>query len=109
VTRQRPRLAGTTPYVLALGTIEPRKNLPRLVEAFDRVAAEVPELRLVVVGRTAWGLDAYARRFAALEPRPNRAARVVTGEAGRPDRGATALAYPSLDEGFGLPPLEAMT
>jgi len=105
------RLAGTNPYVLALGTIEPRKNLPRLVEAFDRVAAEVPELRLVVVGPDGWGLDAYdaAVRRARAAGRIVRLGYVTPGERADLTAGATALAYPSLDEGFGLPPLEAMT
>ena len=44
-------LAGTTRYVLALGTVEPRKNLPVLVEAFDQLAEDDPDVRLVIAGR----------------------------------------------------------
>jgi glycosyltransferase involved in cell wall biosynthesis len=105
------RLAGAASYVLALGTIEPRKNLPRLIEAFDGVAAATPELRLVVVGPDGWGLDAYdaAVRRARARDRIVRLGYVRAAERGDLTAGAAVLAYPSLDEGFGLPPLEAMT
>ena len=91
------------PFLLAVGTLEPRKNLPRLLAAFAAAAGELPEHHLVVVGPVGWG--------PALDPG---AARVEL--AGRvPDpvlRGlyelADGLAYPSLHEGFGLPVLEAM-
>lgn len=102
--------AGAARYVLALGTVEPRKNLPRLVEAFDRVAGDDPALALVVAGPDGWGLDA----FRAAVTRARHRDRVVRiGYVSDDERrdllaGATALAYPSLDEGFGHPPLEAM-
>ncbi len=104
------RLAGTKRYVVALGTIEPRKNLGRLVAAFDAVAATDPDLRLVVAGGRGWDTDAYD---AAVAASPHRG-RIV--ELGRVDdhqraalvRGALAMAYVSLYEGFGIPPLEAM-
>jgi glycosyltransferase involved in cell wall biosynthesis len=104
------RLAGAERYVVALGTIEPRKNLGRLVAAFDAVAATDPDLRLVVAGGRGWDTDAYD---AAVAASPHRG-RIV--ELGRVDdhqraalvRGALAMAYVSLYEGFGIPPLEAM-
>src|SRR5690606_3973030 len=49
------RRAGADRYVLALGTVEPRKNYPRLVEAFDRVAADDPTLTLAIAGADGWG------------------------------------------------------
>jgi glycosyltransferase involved in cell wall biosynthesis len=104
------RLAGAERYVLALGTIEPRKNLPTLVAAFDVAAASLPDLRLVVAGPDGWGRDAYD---AAVGRMAHRDRVVRLGWVEDPDRaallsGAWAFAYPSLYEGFGFPPLEAM-
>jgi glycosyltransferase involved in cell wall biosynthesis len=104
------RLAGAERYVLALGTVEPRKNYPRLVAAFDRVAADDPELRLVVAGSDGWGradLD-DAVRAARHGTRVVRLGYVSDTQRGDLLAGAAMLAYPSLDEGFGHPPLEAM-
>ena len=103
-------LAGRARYVLALGTIEPRKNLSTLVRAFDRVAATDPELGLVLAGPPGW--DA-ARVQAACDASPARARILQTGFVDDRDRadllaGASVFAYPSVYEGFGFPPLEAM-
>jgi glycosyltransferase involved in cell wall biosynthesis len=101
---------GGRPYVLAVGTLEPRKNLPRLVAAFGRMAA-AGEVGLVLAGPD--GPDAGAVQTAVDALGPERRALVVrTGWVDEPVRerllaGAVALAYPSLDEGFGLPMLEA--
>lgn len=103
-------LAGGDRYVLALGTVEPRKNYPRLVAAFDRLAAADPALRLVIAGPDGWGIDEL-RTAVAGAAAGDRVVRVgYVSDAERRDllAGATALAYPSLDEGFGHPPLEAM-
>ncbi len=105
-------LAETDRYVLALGTVEPRKDLPTLVRAFDRVAATDAALRLVIAGGDGWGravadLD-DARRAAAHSNRIVRLGRVSDDHRAALFRGAAAFAYPSRYEGFGLPPLEAM-
>jgi glycosyltransferase involved in cell wall biosynthesis len=104
--------AGAERYVLAIGTIEPRKAYPDLIRAFAAVAARDPELRLVVAGRQGWGSAAYARAVAELAPdvRPRVRATGWLPDQERNDllAGAAVLAYPSRYEGFGLPPLEAM-
>lgn len=84
-------------YVLAVGTLEPRKNLPRLAEAARRAGLE-----LRVAGARGWGrvdLDAAGVRWLGEVPDAELAALY---------RGAVCLAYPSLYEGFGIPVLEAM-
>lgn len=105
-------LAGGDRYVLAIGTVEPRKDLPTLIRAFDGIAAEDGDVRLVIAGADGWGADTLA---AALDASPAaRTGRVVrlgfVPDGDRADllAGAVVLAYPSVYEGFGLPPLEAM-
>jgi glycosyltransferase involved in cell wall biosynthesis len=98
------------PYLAFVGTLEPRKNLPALVDAFARVAPEYPRLRLVLAGKRAWGADAVDRAVAA----SGVGERVVLAGYLPDDtlpallRRAEAVTYPSYEEGFGLPPLEAM-
>jgi len=98
------------PYVAFAATLEPRKDVPTLVEAFARIAGDHPDLRLVIAGRDGWGAVAV-RDAAARSGCTTRIARV-----GWMDddvlpaffRRAEAVAYPSLEEGFGLPALEAL-
>ena len=93
-------------YLLFVGTLEPRKNLERLVAAFVDVAVTNPDLDLVVVGPSGWG-----PQFAVP---PEVAAKVhLVGEVDDSTlaglyANAAVLCYPSLQEGFGLPILEAM-
>lgn len=104
-------MAGSDRYVLALGTVEPRKGLPGLVRAFDAVVAQVPEAKLVVAGPDGWGADALSEAIAA-SPAGDRVVRtgwVSPGDRAALLRGASVLAFPSVYEGFGLPPLEAMS
>lgn len=98
------------PYVLALGTVEPRKDLPSLVRAFDALAAVHPDLSLVVAGPDGWGADAFAAAVAAAHHRDRvrRFGWVSPAEKAALLRGASVYAYPSRYEGFGFPPLEAM-
>jgi glycosyltransferase involved in cell wall biosynthesis len=102
---------GTTPYVIWVGTLEPRKGLATLVEAFAAVT-ETKDLphRLVIVGSPGW-LDTADEIGASARALGDRV--VFTGPV--PDasllalyRGADLLAFPSRHEGFGLPVLEAM-
>jgi glycosyltransferase involved in cell wall biosynthesis len=99
------------PFLLAIGTIEPRKNHARLVAAFAVARREVPDLQLVLVGAAGAASPDVAETIARLGLRDNEV--VVTGFVDDGTRAAllrdaVALAYPSLDEGFGFPLLEAM-
>ncbi len=104
------RLAGGPRYVLALGRIEPRKNLPGLVRAFSAVAASDPEARLVIAGPDGWGEESFDAAIGASPSRDRivRKGYVTAGQRRDLLAGATVFAYPSRYEGFGLPPLEAM-
>ena len=90
-SREGPRADGD--YVLAVATLEPRKNLARAVEA-----AELAGVELRVVGARGWG---------GVEV-PGWVGEVPDGELAALYRGARCVLYPSLYEGFGLPVLEAM-
>jgi alpha-1,3-rhamnosyl/mannosyltransferase len=98
------------PYVLALGTLEPRKDVATLVRAFDQVAGRHRDLSLVLAGREGWGTESFESAVSA-SPWRHRLVRLgYVSEAHRSCllRRATVFAYPSLYEGFGFPPLEAM-
>jgi glycosyltransferase involved in cell wall biosynthesis len=105
------KLAGGDRYVLALGTVEPRKDLPTLVTAFEALAAAEPDLRLVVAGPDGWGAEALGAAIATARHRERivRLGWVTDEDRDALLRGATAYCYPSVYEGFGLPPLEAMS
>jgi glycosyltransferase involved in cell wall biosynthesis len=96
--------------VLAIGTVEPRKDMPGLVRAFDQVAGDRPDVSLVLAGPEGWGTDQLADAIAA-SPFAGRIVR--TGWLDDASlagllQAATVLAYPSVYEGFGFPPLQAM-
>jgi glycosyltransferase involved in cell wall biosynthesis len=105
------RMGLPTPYILYVGTIEPRKNLRRLVESYRRLIADraIAE-HLVLAGRLGWDYDDLLAAIAA----PALRGRVhLIGYVAQEDLpwlygGARLFVYPSIEEGFGFPPLEAM-
>ncbi|HZD18588.1 MAG TPA: glycosyltransferase family 1 protein [Actinomycetota bacterium] len=103
------RLKVRAPYLLFVGTLEPRKNLLRLIRAYRRVAAAGFPHALVLAGPLGWHHDSLMRELALRGPGDI----VMTGalppeELDAVYRGADLFVYPSLYEGFGLPVLEAM-
>jgi glycosyltransferase involved in cell wall biosynthesis len=100
-------------YVLSVGSIQPRKNLSRLVRAFAALRNEQRNQsfpKLVLVGKCAWLFD---ETFQALRESGLGNEAIVTGYVPESDlpalySGALCFVYPSIFEGFGLPPLEAM-
>jgi glycosyltransferase involved in cell wall biosynthesis len=104
-------LAGR-PYVLSLGTLEPRKNLCRLLEAFQRLKQEAPALEhaLVLAGGKGWMAEAVFKTIGdlGLASEVKWLGKVPFADLPALLNGADLFVYPSLYEGFGLPPLEAM-
>jgi glycosyltransferase involved in cell wall biosynthesis len=99
------------PYILAVGVIEPRKNLPRLIDAFTRfkVRTGAPH-ELVIAGGRGWLSEETYRRAAqsTFEPDIRFTGYVPDDDLRALYTGAEVFVYPSLYEGFGLPVLEAM-
>lgn len=98
------------PYVAFVGTLEPRKGAADLVRAFDAVAGSHPGLALVLAGVPGWGEAQVAEAVASSVHRDRIMRLGFIDDADVPAllRSATAVAYPSLEEGFGLPALEAL-
>jgi glycosyltransferase involved in cell wall biosynthesis len=95
-------------YLLFMGTIEPRKNLPRLLQAVELAGSRVGPL--VIVGADGWGSDEVARHIEKLQRAGRLSYLGYVPDDARPAliNGARSFVYPSLYEGFGLPVLEAM-
>jgi glycosyltransferase involved in cell wall biosynthesis len=101
------------PYMLSVGTLEPRKNIPHLIRSFGELvrAERIDDLHLVLTGAKGWDHDQIFAQAGAQGELRDRI--VFTGYVADDDlaplySGALVFVYPSLYEGFGLPPLEAM-
>jgi len=98
------------PFLLAVGSLQPRKNLTRLVEAFDQVRRRHPDIHLVIVGPSGFRASALrdAMANAGLADAVRLLGYVSEDELMALYNAAVALVYPSVYEGFGLPVVEAM-
>ncbi|MGO8872777.1 MAG: glycosyltransferase, partial [Acidimicrobiales bacterium] len=105
-----PRLVGDRPFLLFVGTLEPRKDVPTLVGAFARVTDRHPDALLVLAGGAGWGAAAVDRAIEAsgLGRRVVRTGYVPDASVPALLRRSVAVVYPAVYEGFGLPALEAL-
>ena len=97
-------------YILYMGTLEPRKNIRTIVEAFDLIAAKYPDVKLVLAGGRGWQPEETESAI-ELSPVKDRIVRTgyISNEVKRDLlRNATVFAFPSIYEGFGMPVTEAM-
>jgi len=108
--RVRERFGLESAFLLAVGTLEPRKNLSRLLDAHAALDAG-ERLPLAIVGGDGWGGEDLAARIASDDGLSDvqLLGQVVDDDLPALYRSARALVYPSLAEGFGLPVLEAMS
>ena len=95
-------------FILAVGTVEPRKNYPRLLAAFRQMRGRHRVPQLVIAGRPGWAYGDTLQRIAA-EPGVRYLGHVDEPTLAALYESASVLAFPSLYEGFGLPLLEAMS
>lgn len=106
VNRVRAKYALVSPYVISVGTVQPRKNYARLVEA---VASLPQDYLLVIVGKQGWGFDALLTRIqeSHMATRVKMLDYVSIADLPALYAGARLAVFPSLHEGFGFPALEA--
>ncbi|NEP77642.1 MAG: glycosyltransferase family 4 protein [Okeania sp. SIO3B3] len=102
-----------SPYLLSLSTLEPRKNIAHLIRCFAKLVGEqsIQDLQLVLVGTQGWDYKNILQEISNYDSIKNRI--IITGRVADEDLAAIysdalVFIYPSLYEGFGLPPLEAM-
>ncbi|MCP4642131.1 MAG: glycosyltransferase family 4 protein, partial [bacterium] len=109
VSKVRAKYATPERFFLYVGTHEPRKNLPRLIEAWSNIAADCP-FDLVLAGRIGWKTAAVDRALSECghTDRIHRCGFVDDADLPALLTAADAFAYPSLYEGFGIPVVEAM-
>jgi glycosyltransferase involved in cell wall biosynthesis len=107
--RAPPHVVNATSYILCVGSLQPHKNLRRTIDAWKLARRKRPDLELWIVGRKQPGFR-ESSDYAALLSHPGVTVLGYVTEAklSRAYAGAVAFVYPSLEEGFGLPVLEAM-
>jgi glycosyltransferase involved in cell wall biosynthesis len=101
---------GAEPFFLGIGTLQPRKNYQRLIQAFSNIKNQISNTKLVIVGGKGWMYDdifSQVKRL-GLEDHVLFPGFVDDDDLPALYSAAEALAYPSIYEGFGLPLLEAM-
>ncbi len=105
----------TPPFILSVGLLQPRKNLPRVVDAYALLRERRPDLphHLVIAGKVGWGVELLRERVRKIQCRLRKSAVHFAGYVADEDlpalySAADVFVYPSLYEGFGIPPLEAM-
>lgn len=99
---------GADPYILSVGNLQPRKNLPRLIEAFILWRRENQKGKLVIVGKKAWMYSEIMKAVAEDAENIILTDYISDKDLIRLYNAATCFIYPSFFEGFGIPPLEAM-
>jgi len=104
----RRELGAPLGYVLYAGTLEPRKNLATLLDAWQLVATQGEAPPLLLAGPYGWGSRDLMRRIDGLAPRVRALGHVDRALLVRLFQAATVFVYPSFSEGFGLPPAEAL-
>ncbi|MBI5152727.1 glycosyltransferase family 4 protein [Candidatus Peregrinibacteria bacterium] len=97
-------------FILGVGTLEPRKNFTTLIDAFAQVNQEFPNLKLIIIGAKGWK---YKQIFDRVHHQDIKDKVIFRGYVAENDlvgyyNGAEIFVFPSLYEGFGIPPLEAM-
>ena len=104
-----PASVRSKPYILFVGTIEPRKNVSVLLDAYEQLAASIrEEFDLVVAGSPGWGDPATLHRLQSGLPGVHYLGYVSEQDLPGLTAGATVFVYPSLYEGFGLPVAQSM-
>ncbi len=103
-------LPAERPYIFFLGTVEPRKGIDVLLEAFEEVARNDPEVELWLAGQPGWGVKEIETRIASHGARSRIRRLGFVEEVALPAllRQSRAVVYPSRGEGFGMPVLEAL-
>lgn len=104
------KLSISQPYLLFVGTIEPRKNIARLIGAFQAIADDFPQLILVIAGKLGWNFESVIGMIetSRFKDRIRHLGFISDLWKRHLLAGCSALVYPSLYEGFGLPVLEGM-
>ena len=110
IERTVKRLGLPSRYILHVGTIEPRKNLKRLIESYKELSKRGFSDHLVLIGPPGWGCNGFCEeiRNMGLKDKVHFGGYVRQEDLPLVYAGARLFVYPSLYEGFGLPPLEAM-